>query len=232
MPKQMYSIQQAVAEIVADKEQCFLYAKRLANSRKFRMAVKNLDRHRTNVYFKPVTWKSKRDNDFLILLGVSSKKDAKTNGMFLTIAMLFSFEGVLHAATFGDIGYSTRVDIFKYHFFKRYNERFLKQPELDIKDVIGIFIRSNPHCCCRKMETKKFQNSYAFLYPDGVGFGNYYPEKKYCILNTFVTRMMLFKNQSEMVKDLKEYVDNISAKSWAEIRDVNNVTYPNCNVMR
>lgn len=219
LPKQMYSIQQAVAEIVADKEQCVNYAKRLAASRKYRMAVNNLDRHRKNIFFKPVTWRSKRDNEFLILLGASSKADAKSNGIFLIIVMLFLFEGRLHAATINEQGAGPKVEIFKYHFFKRYNERFLKQPELDTKDVVSIFLRANTHKCYRKMESKKFQDSYAFIYTDGVGFGNYYPKKNYCIHNTFVTKMMLYKKQSEMTEDLLDYIENLSAKSWAEIRE-------------
>lgn len=225
MAKQMYSIQQAVAEIVADKQQCIQYAKRLAASRKYRMAVNKLDRFRKNVFFKPVSWKSKRDNEFLIILGVSSKADAKSNGIFLIIVMLFDFEGRLNAATINEQGDGPKVEIFKYHFFKRYNERFLKQPDLDIKDVIAIFIRANTHNMYKKMESKKFQDSYAFIYPDGVGFGNYYVNKNYCIHNTFVTRMMLYKKQSEMTEDLQEYISNISTKSWAEIRDANEFNY-------
>ena len=225
MPKQMYSIQQAVAEIVADKEQCIKYAKRLAASRKYRMAVNNLNRHRKNIFFKPVTWRSKRDNEFLILLGVSSKADAKANGVFLIIVMLFLYEGTLHAATFNEQGSGPKVEIFKYHFFKRYNERFLKQPDLDPKDVIGIFIQNNTHNCYKRMESKKFQDSYTFIYTDGVGFGNYYPQKNYCIHNTFVTRMMLYKKQSDMTEDLLDYIEGLSAKSWAEIRDSNEFNY-------
>lgn len=225
MAKQMYSIQQAVAEIVADKQQCIQYAKRLAASRKYRLAVNKLDRFRKNIFFKPVSWKSKRDNEFLIMLGVSSKADAKSNGIFLIFVMLFNLDGRLYAATINEQDDGPKVEIYKHHFFKRYNERFLKQPELDIKDVIAIFIRANTHNMYKKMESKKFQDSYAFIYPDGVGFGNYYVKKNYCIHNTFVTRMMLYKNQSEMTEDLQEFISDISTKSWAEIRDSNVFNY-------
>ena len=225
MAKLMYSIQQAVAEIVADKQQCIQYAKRLATSRKYRQAVNKLDRFRKNVFFKPVTWKSKRDNEFLIILGVSSKADAKSNGIFLIFVMLFNFDGCLYAATVNEHNNGPNVEIYKYHFFKRYNERFLKQPELDFKDVIAIFIRANTHKMYKKMESRKFQDSYAFIYPDGVGFGFYYVKKNYCVHNTFVTRMMLYKKQSEMTEELQEYISDISSKSWADIRDSNEFNY-------
>lgn len=226
MAKTIFSVQHAVAEILADKEQRAQYLYRLAKSRKYRMAINNLDKNRTNVFFKPVSWKSARDNEYLLVLGVSSKTDAKANGPFFLEIMLFLMDGTLNVATVNHNTEGPKVEIFKYHFFKRYNERFLKQPELDIKDVIYIFFKANPHNCYKQMESKKFNDSYAFIFPDGVSLGNFYYEKKYCVHNTFVTRMMLYKKQTENAEDLLDFIDSVSTKSFAELRDNNTFLSP------
>ena len=217
MAKPIYSIQHAAAEIFADKEQRDKYVDRLKMSRKYRLAIQKMKPTQKNVFFKPISWTSARGNEYSIRICVSSKTEGKKHRLQSVELMMFQIDNQTCAAAISVDKDGDLIKIFKHHFIRRYNERLLKKPDMDMGEVICTFLHNNTCGVMMQMESKKYNDSFAFIYPEGIGFGNFNPQQRYSVLNTFVTKDMLYKNQMEVTADMQKIIDLLSKRSLLEI---------------
>lgn len=110
------------------------------------------------------------------------------------------------------------VTVYTPHFFKRYNERFLKNDKLSLEELIDTYFRRNGSKMASIKKVTKEDGTIDLLVSakslDGVGLGKIdLKHSKSIILKTFISNDLLFDDQDklrdegEIGKLIKEYTD-------------------------
>lgn len=111
------------------------------------------------IFFEPVRFKSKNSNDYIIIPFSPGWKDSKRENVAIIHYMYYrraeGFYAVSHTLRF-----YYRYTIYPPHFFQRYQERFLHQPELSQQKTIEMFFkRTLGTANADKLDDNKYQLS-------------------------------------------------------------------------
>ena len=143
-------------------------------------------RNRNKFYKKMFDYKSTGKNKLLILV-------EHNNGTpLITPVVYYSWGRNMNAMTkHPDKNQFTH---YTSHFFRRYNERFLKKEGLSTLDILKIFIPANSFETF-KLIPQKNTDEYKVIsrFRDGVGLGRFEETNKYSIeyLKTFISSVMI-----------------------------------------
>lgn len=188
--------------------------------KEYNSLIKIYNRTKKPVDFKTRTLTLSGTKYRIIIMGVTPKKpiifsiytiinDSKTGKK---IAIYFP------SATPERINVKDIITMYLPHFFKRYNERFLKRNDLSLEDLIDIYFRRNGSNMSSVEKITKKDGTVELLVSaksiDGVGLGKIdLKSSKSILLKTFISNDLLFDDQDnlrdegEIGKLIKEYVD-------------------------
>ena len=188
--------------------------------KEYNSLIKIYNRTKKPVDFKTRTLTLSGTKYRIIIMGVTPKKpiifsiytiinDSKTGKK---IAIYFP------SATLERINVKDIITMYLPHFFKRYNERFLKRNDLSLEDLIDIYFRRNGSNMSSVEKVTKKDGTVELLVSaksiDGVGLGKIdLKSSKSILLKTFISNDLLFDDQDnlrdegEIGKLIKEYVD-------------------------
>ncbi len=142
-------------------------------------------------------FKSKRGNSYQIYITPTDKKKGADNPLVGVYTRMQSKEGI-YVARYDIV--KDHITLFTPHFFKRYRERFLKDDEMDMDEVIKTYLKRNPNQFSTPRETFTVCNDGAIFIKE--------VDKQMCIGVTFVSNdMQRDEQKEEWEKALEELGD-------------------------
>lgn len=191
-----------IEEMNKDLDQYLFFKNgKFSNSKYYKEALK----HDKPCTFKPVFWKSKRENNYVITPYSNGKADTRKYKGICLATMLYYYDD--HGKLNGIIqSFHTQHFFITSHFFDRYAERFLDDDTLGKFDVMAKFLRRNCRIAFESFDHPKHPNSVIGRGTDGVVIGTI--ENGITTLKTFITEDMLkgceidLANESEKIKKI------------------------------
>lgn len=166
-------------------------------------------------------FKTKRNNRYIGVFTYtrsSSPRREKTLWQYdvYTVGLMETAKGTAAVTLFSE---NKAGIVMQAHFFKRYKERMLAACDwklrnrlnnaILIEQIIAIYVRRNPHAALMKPNAQYGKRSHLFVpVNDGIALLQYNEKTNTLQANTFVTRDMLSKKQTEWDVSAGEY------KSW------------------
>lgn len=181
--------QEIANEIARDQNMVFTKGKYLTESIR-RKAIKSKDKWAREIF----DYISKNHNKWIIISEYQKKIQ-----QFLAVAYYIDQFGFNAIMTHAD---QVSLTHFTPHFLSRFNERFLKQPNLSKSEVLKIFLEKNSYGFIEYLPaTYGMGNGIFIKYEDGIGLG-FYEDNKGSIqrifhLKTFITDDMTKGNQED-----------------------------------
>jgi hypothetical protein len=97
---------------------------------------------------------------------------------------------------------------FNPHFFKRYHER-CKSHIVKPSEAIRQFFKHNSKYEYGHIETESGGSTYIhFVFPEGIGIGWYFEDKRIVHMKTFIPHSMLTEKQEKIVEFIKRHNDS------------------------
>lgn len=172
----------------------FFTSRKFSNNKYYKEALK----HDKPCTFKPVFWKSKRKNNYLITPYSNGKAATrKYKGICLSTMLYYYDEHEKLNAIL--LCMHTQHFFITSHFFDRYAERFLDDDTLGKLDVMAIFARRNEGIGFEPFDHPKHPNSIIGKTNDGVVLGT--EENGITTLKTFITEDMAKGCEIDLAKE-------------------------------
>lgn len=184
-----------IDEVNKDLDQYLLFkSRKFSNCKYYKEALK----HDKPYTFKPVFWKSKRENNYLITPYSNGKADTRKYKGICLATMLYYYDD--HGKLNGIIqSFHTQHFFITSHFFDRYAERFLDDDTLGKFDVMAKFLRRNEGIGFEPFDHPKHPNSIIGKTNDGVVLGT--EENGITTLKTFITEDMAKGCEIDLAKE-------------------------------
>lgn len=119
----------------------------------------------------------------------------------------YYFARVINNKVYSFDSFERNIVIYPTHVFARYKERFLKDKNIPILDVIKIFFKRNPIFLYKGRVDRTYMASCG----DGVVFG--IVKDGYRVVKTFISTDMQFENQ----KRLSVFLEKLRLEWWKEL---------------
>lgn len=164
---------------------------------------------------KSIKYTSPRKNNWLLVFEVNKKVTYSSRYVY-TKHDGFSAYGCLDEIKDG-------IVLITKHFLDRYNERFLKRPNISIIDILSTFLERNTDMDIIMQMGDEYRIFSTIV--DGVALGNGYICKGYNIriIKTFITNNMLFDSQESKYNNIKkQFIDNDKTTPFRDINDIIN----------
>lgn len=181
-------------ELDEDFKNAYRYVRHLSTKKYLKEAM---SRPNCRLVFKPIEWTSPRHNKMLFVFSSMGKRELKRNGFKISMCCIFLYRGQLCLGFMSMAGeLRLQVQFFTHHFFQRYNERYLKSPDMETMDVIKHFMHDDIiDMLCQQVEHPKLGVEYISALPHGCSFIEIAEDYTYAIHHTFVTDDMLHTEQ-------------------------------------
>lgn len=149
------------------------------------------------VIFKTVEWTSPKHNKMLLTPISKNRQMTKRFGPMISVCCIFLYKGELClAAQSGTVLPWIHVQFFTHHFFQRYNERYLKEPGMEMMDIIKRFIHNEFADSFSKLVRHPKLGIESFsAFPHGCTFSEIAEHDSYILHHTFVVDDMLHTDQ-------------------------------------
>lgn len=147
----------------------------------------------TSAMYWTLHWESPRHNQYTILLNSPSWQDYKHNGLCYVPYLVFEW---LYGKAAAMRCTDKTVVLYTPHFFKRYNERILHQPQNNAEETIDHFFKHNG-----TQQTKENNGEMYAVCKDGYLLGTI--EDGIKVFKTIVSYDMLHENQTTAADNLQ-----------------------------
>lgn len=188
-------------ELSRDEHNVCVAASRISHDKKYRKP-RLTSSNRGELCFKEVEFTSANKNHVLVFPRSPSRKHFLEYGsVYATPVWFCRYRGQFLAATSANVLTDSvaNIQIFTEHFFQRYNERCLHEPELSMEEVARKFFRREcGHTSIRSvMDPKTKREEKVCAFKNGCSFVEIGDDYDYFIHRTFVNSEMLFASQNK-----------------------------------
>ena len=194
-------------EIKKDLPQLHAYMSFLNTGRKYRKYLQGRKPKGDRFIFVIEDWKSRRNNHYTFIFYTKSLRDMLNHGFANYILTFLNKGNKLSAYRLVRVGDEMNLEVCTSHFIDRYNQRFLKNPDLSRKQAFIEFYKRNNTCNVISMPSDVHEYNYIATYNDGHCFMK--RENDYInVMRTFISRDMLFSSQYDMADMADESLNN------------------------
>lgn len=168
--------------------------------------------------FKPIEFKTKRNNQCVIYLSTHGKSDFRaSNGLHSQLLMKIQGARGINYMTKSETINGVEHCIFSYHLFERYAERKWGRTDIDINKIILEVVPQLNHVASKELNDKRYPNGIFSLCPLGIFLGEYIQEDNFMIYKTFVSFDLLHSNQEDICQELTPLLE------WLDKEMPNNI---------
>ncbi len=182
----------------------------LLSDNKYRRAVLKHGKNGEFQFFEPITIKSKRQYEYVLVPYSCGRSKFKKRGIQYMLFTIINLHGAINIARIFDN--RTKVAFYTEHVLERYVERFIECEEEPINQefVIDLFKQNLYNTFCRQGGKRK-ESDLMFCINDGVLLGTVIASNV-VVYNTFITFDMLKGEQIDKVEALSERLDSLYSR--------------------
>lgn len=151
-------------------------------------------------YFPMPTYYTTSNGHKYMIIAIARKRSSWKN-------LEYYFARIINNKVYSFDSYENNIVIYPLHVFVRYRERFLKDTNIPISDVIKIFFKRNPIFLYKGRVDRTYMASCG----DGVVFG--IVKDGYRVVKTFISTDMQFEKQ----KRLSVFLEKLRLEWWKEL---------------
>jgi len=207
------TVQEIRNAFLNDYEQV-LYRMVKIDLRKYERVLKK-NKAKGSMMFEPIVFKSKNLNEYVIQLSSSGLKEIRRSGPRFKIYLIYQRpEGYYAALNLESNVTNPNFYIFPPHFFQRYQERFLHQPELSQRETIMAFFQ-NKNTLAFQSELDE-DGEFISVFKDGYMLGNAIDDDV-VIMKTYLNFDMLKGEQIKLKERLDRMLDRFIQQEFREV---------------